>query len=201
MNTQPDTSRANHSRRWLPCQIFLIGALLVGTAQAQLLQPSSTDLTKDGFSLASLLIEGPDLHPAVKTEQPGQVRNLPSGIDFSLNPHISTDPEFVQGTARGGSQGRLDATGMQAALYARYTDGGSDIGFYGLTAVNETVASEREQALRDIWSHNNKLDRTHVYRRGEVLLVLWIWTPDELPASWSAVKQWAAQTMAPGSPH
>lgn len=168
-------------------QILFLCLLLFGMpATAQWLEPVPSN------NLDALLIEGPELHPTLQTVTPGKIRNLPAGVDFKINPEVSDNPSFIRGVARGGSQGRLDGSGMVAALYARYSDGSSDIGFYGLAAETEQLATERELVLRDIWAHNNGLDRTHVYRKDKVLLVVWIWSKGELPESWQAVKQWAA---------
>ena len=165
---------------------YLCMLLIAMPVTSQWLEPVQAN------NLESLLVEGHDLHPTLRTVTPGNIQNLPAGVDFAVNPQVSADELFVNGVARGGSQGRLDGSGMVAALYARYTDGMSDIGFYGLQADTEVLAVEREQALRDIWAHNNSLDRTHVYRTGKVLLVVWIWSKGELPEAWQAVKQWAA---------
>jgi hypothetical protein len=159
--------------------------LMITPLSTQWLNPAQAN------NLDALLIEGHELHPTLHTVTPGKIHNLPAGIDFNFNPEVSAEPQFVQGVARGGSQGRLDGSGMAAALYARYSDGTSDIGFYGLQAETDAVANAREQALRDIWAHNNRLDRTHVYRKDKVLLVVWIWSKGELPEAWQVVKQWA----------
>ncbi|WP_223788192.1 hypothetical protein [Marinicella meishanensis] len=186
-------------RQWA---VLLICQWLAGSAAAQWLEsePSNQQHPQQDptFNLASLLVDGAQLHPTLINHPPDTIKNLPAGIDFSINPQLSSDPKVVNATARGGSQGRLAGTDMQAALYARYTDGVSDIGFYGLTAANASVADQREQALREIWAHNNRLDRTHVYRRGLVLLVVWIWSPGELPPAWQAVNDWVAQQMSVG---
>lgn len=164
---------------------LMLGVTLVN---AQWLEPGPATPT---HRLESLLIEGPELHPTLHTVLPGNIHNLPGGVEFAINPEVSADQVFVNGVARGGSQGRLDGKGMAAALYARYSDGTSDIGFYGLQAETEALAVTREQALREIWAHNQRLDRTHVYRKDNVLLVVWIWSKGELPAAWRAVKHWA----------
>ena len=176
-------------RPGFPFTAVFFGLLFcVVPACAQWLEPEESSAT---HTLKALLIEGPELHPTLQTVTPGKIHNLPAGVDFKINPEVSDNPLFIHGVARGGSQGRLDGSGMLAALYARYSDGSSDIGFYGLQAQTEQLATEREQALRDIWAHNNRLDRTHVYRKDNVLLVVWIWSKGELPEAWLAVKQWA----------
>jgi len=182
MNTHPFPSG-------ILLKTMLFGLLMCcASATAQWLEPEKI---KHNHDLESLLTEGYELHPTLQTVTPGKIHNLPAGVDFSINPEVSAEAGFVNGVARGGSQGRLDGSGMVAALYARFTDGMSDIGFYGLQAETEALAVEREQALRDIWAHNNRLDRTHVYRKDKVLLVVWIWSKGELPEAWQAVKQWA----------
>ena len=149
-------------------------------------------------SLESLVFEGSELHPSLRSHRIELLRDLPDGLEFPANPHVSADEAFVHATARGGSQGRLDGAGMVEALYARYTDGESEIGFYGLQAGTAVEADQREAALREIWAHNAALDRTYVYRRGPLLLVVWLWTDGPLPESWVAVRSKVAQIM--GSP-
>lgn len=172
---------------------YIAGLLLGFASHAQWLDPQPNETSIPSGTLDSLLVDGAELHPTLKTES---VDNLPAGRDFPANPWQSTAPAFIESMARYGSQGRLDGEGMNDALFAQYTDGSSEIGFYGLAAENESVALQREQDLREIWAHNHGLDRTHIHRQGLVLLVVWIRTGDELPAAWHAVKQWAAQKMS-----
>lgn len=138
--------------------------------------------------LASLLVEGHELHASLETEQLESISKLPPGMVLPHNPHLSTNDKFIAATARGGSQGRLDGEGMRSAIYARYVTGESEIGFYGLEAKSDADADQREKVLRDIWAYNASLDRASVHRNGLVLLVVWIWTDGVLPECWEAVK-------------
>ncbi len=188
--------RSNHQAIFFNLKLMAVSVLLLFlSADANLNAQEKPNQHAESFSLESLLLDGHELHITLQTQNIDQIRGIPSGMVLLENPHRSTDTAFVNATARGGSQGRLDGMGMEAALYARYTDGKSEIGFYGLTAESDEVADKREQAIRDIWAHNNRLDRTHVYRKGQVLLVVWIWTKDELPASWSVVQTKVKERM------
>jgi len=62
------------------------------------------------------------------------IRKRPDGIDLPRNPQLSSDGGFVEEVSRSGSQDGLDGEGVYFTLYARYTAGGSDLGFYGLEA-------------------------------------------------------------------
>ncbi|MEL6109362.1 MAG: hypothetical protein AAFU85_25425 [Planctomycetota bacterium] len=139
--------------------------------------------------LKTLLFDAEALHESLEATDPETTREVPSGISWTTNPSLSMDRPFIEGVARGGSQGNLDGTGMRAALYARYQSGTKEIGFYGLEAESTAVADKREKAIREIWAHNESLDRTHVYRKGNVLLVVWLWTDEELPECWEATKR------------
>ncbi|MEM8757844.1 MAG: hypothetical protein AAGF47_08690 [Planctomycetota bacterium] len=138
--------------------------------------------------LGSFLLEGHELHPSLWTEQPRSVPDLPTGMVLPKNPNLSNDDAFIEATARGASQGRLDGSGIRAALYARYASDRSSIGIYGLEAESTTDADEREIALRKIWAYNARLDRAIVRRRDSTLLVVWIWTDGPLPEYWAAAK-------------
>lgn len=139
-------------------------------------------------ALSFLMVEGNELHAELQTEPVESVSQLPPGMVLPSNPHSSSDPEFVEATARGGSQGRLGGTEMCSALYARYVAGNSDIGIYALEAKSQAVADEREKAIREIWAYNESLDRARVFRNGLVLVVLWIWTDEGLPDCWGEIK-------------
>ena len=178
-----------------PHQIYLsvlIGLLSGLTAHAQWLEPAPVEQPQKSIELADLLTAGDLLHPTLETEL---MQKLPADLALKTNPQHATDQAFVEAIARYGSQGRLDGDGMRGALFAQYTDGSSEIGFYGLAADNESVAAQREQDLRKIWAHNHGLDRTHIHRQGAVLLVVWIRTADDLPEAWHSVKAWAAQRL------
>lgn len=110
------------------------------------------------------------------------------GMVLPNNPHLSKNDDFIEATARGASQGRLDGDGMRAALYARYATNRSSIGFYGLEAESAADADKREKALHEIWAYNAGLDRAIVRRRDSTLVVVWIWTDGPLPEYWDAVK-------------
>ncbi len=169
--------------------------LLLLTVNSYLLAVEKHEHKDEPFSLASLLLDGHELHVTLRAQKNIKPASVPSGIEMVSNPQLSVDRAFIEGTARGGSQGRLDGNGMQSAMYARYTDGQADIGFYGLTAETDLIADMREVAIRDIWAHNNSQDRTYVYRKDRVLLVVWIWAKDELPESWSAVQSIVKERM------
>lgn len=150
-------------------------------------------------ALGIWLLEGHELHASLQTESFESIPNLPAGMVLPKNPHLSTDAKFVEATARGGSQGRLNGDGMRSALYARYAADKSEIGFYGLEANSEADADQREKALREIWAYNASLDRARVYRRGLALFVVWIWTDGVLPECWEAVKTKVEERLiAPG---
>ena len=128
-------------------------------------------------------------------------RALPAGLVLPKNPHRSTDAEFIEATARGGSQGNLGGGGMRSALYARYTAGKTEIGIYGLEAKTLADASKREEMLNKIWANNASLDRARVYRKELVLAVVWMWTDGETPESWNAVKEGVRERLnSPGTP-
>lgn len=135
-----------------------------------------------------MLLKGYELHPTLITPEPRLIQDLPTGMVLESNPHVSEDGGFIEATARGGSQGRLDGSGMRAALYARYVIDESSIGIYGLEAESGAVADERERALREIWAHNVGLDRAIVRRKDLAVFVVWIWTRDPVPDYWSDVK-------------
>lgn len=163
-----------------------ITPLLVGCTNS--IDVHQSDTTPAPSTLGSILLEGYELHPSLRTEQPESIPELPTGMVLPNNPHLSKDQDFIEATARGASHGRLDGSGMRAALYARYATDKSAIGFYGLEAESAAEADEREKALRKIWAHNASLGRAIVRRRDSTLVVVWIWTKDPLPEYWAAVK-------------
>ena len=148
---------------------------------------------EDRLGLERVLVQGPDLHPALETVSlpDGSSRLLPAEVQ-PTNPHLSTDLAFVDTVARYGSQGNLDGMGMGAALFGLYHDGAA-LGIYGLEALSAGDASYREALLRDIWAHNVRGDRARVHRGGEVLLVVF---HDGVPAeTWEAVNEELAERL------
>ncbi len=135
--------------------------------------------------MSSLVLEGPVLHESLLTRKIASIRDLPTGVVSPGNPHLSSDDEFVDAVARSGSQGRLGRDGVRAALFARYSTGENELGFYGLEAESEADADERERALREIWAHNGRHGRSRVHRKGLVLLV--VWHDDVSPECWESV--------------
>lgn len=101
------------------------------------------------------------------------------------NQHLSTDDEFVEAISRGGSQGRLGREGIHAALYARYATSENEVGCYGLEAVSNADADQREKSLREIWAHSGRLERASVHRKGLMLFV--IWNDGVSPECWESV--------------
>ena len=136
-------------------------------------------------ALSSLILDGPELHESLRTRKMDSMRDLPTGIVSPGNPYLSADDEFVQAVARGGSQGRLGKDGIRTALFARYSTGENELGFYGLEAESETHADEREKALHEIWAHNGRHGRSRVHRKGLILLV--VWHDDVSPECWESV--------------
>jgi len=137
-----------------------------------------------GSGLDPLVLEGHELHASLKTrELDDSVRRVPRALTPG-NPHVSTTAAFVEAIARSGSQGRLGGEGIRSALYALYREK-SELGFYGLEAVSAADADRREEALRDIWSHNVHLNLAQVHRKGLVLVV--VWTDGVSPECWEAV--------------
>ena len=137
-----------------------------------------------GSGLDSLVLEGHELHASLKTRQlDDSVRHVPRDL-IPGNPHVWTNAAFVAAIACCASQGRLGGEGIRSALYALYREK-SELGFYGLEAVSAAEADRREEALRDIWSHNARLGRAQVHRKGLVLVV--VWTDGVSPECWEAV--------------
>ena len=137
-----------------------------------------------GGGLASLVLEGPELHASLKTRQiDDSVRHVPRAL-IPENPRVSTDDAFVAAIARNGSQGSLGREGIRSALYALYREK-NELGFYGLEAVSAADADRWEEALRKTWAHNGRLGLAQVHRKGLVLVV--VWTDGVSPECWKAV--------------
>ena len=151
--------------------------------------------------LSALAVDGPDLHPSLVALP---VPELPLHVPHALlrsNPQHSADADFVAAVARGGSQGgRLDAQGVQEALYAVYRDEDDvTIGVYGMETESAHEADRREARLREIWAHNARADRTRVHRGGNVLAV--VFCHPATPAHWDAVNDFIAERIgAPEQP-
>ena len=137
--------------------------------------------------LDRLVLEGPELHHSLKTRQLDNypIRHLPRAV-LRGNPHYSSDTEFVKAIAKSGSQGKLGGDGIHSALYALYF-GENDLGLYGLEAASVADADLLEDALREIWAYNVRLDRARVHRGGLVLVV--VWTDGVSPECWEAVNE------------
>lgn len=129
--------------------------------------------TSAGPALGVLLLEGNELHASLRTRQLDSISDVPMNAVLPENPYLSTDDEFVEAIARGGSQGGLGGEGIRSALYARYASGETDLGIYGLEAESSTDADQREKMLREIWAFGGNLGRAHVHRKGSVLVVIW----------------------------
>jgi len=149
--------------------------------------------------LDPLLLDGHELHASLETQQIDDVPRLhvPRAV-LRDNPQLSTDAEFVEAIAGGGSQGQLDGEGIRAALYALYR-GESEVGFYGLEAASTADADRLESLLRGIWAYNESLHRARVHRGGKVLVV--VWTDGVSTSCWEAVNAVVVERLpAPGIP-
>jgi hypothetical protein len=135
--------------------------------------------------LSSLLVEGTELHPSLKTRNLKD--NPPRHVSRSVvltNPQYSTDTDFVRAIARSGSQGKLSEEGIRSALYAVYL-GQSELGFYGMEAVTADDADRLESTIRKVWAHNKSINRAQIHRSGQTLVVVWT---DGVPLEvWEAV--------------
>lgn len=137
-----------------------------------------------GSGLGSLVLEGHELHASLKTRQmDDSVRHVPRAL-LPGNPHVSTNAAFVAAIATCASQGSLGREGVRSALYALYL-GKKELGFYGLEAESAADANRLEDTIRKIWSHNVRLGRAQVHRKGLVLVV--VWTDEVSPECWEAV--------------
>ena len=150
--------------------------------------------------LSPLAFTGADLHPSLVALP---VQELPSHIPRSLlrtNPQLSTEADFVEAVARGGSQGgRFDSRGVRAALYAVYRDDDNiTVGVYGMEAESEAEADRREDALRAIWAYNDRANRTRVHRGGNVVAV--VFSHPATPAHWEAVNEAIAERIGAAKP-
>lgn len=174
-------------------KILVLGLMLVvgGCARApQEKESRSSDRKKlptpsleSGLSCIDL--QGPELHDSLRTKDLSGAKDLPTGVVSRENPQLSSESEFVKAVAGGGSQGRLGQVGMRAALFARYSTDSHELGFYGLEALTQSAADDREKALREIWAHNASFGRSRVHRQGRILLV--IWHNGVTPECWESV--------------
>ena len=135
--------------------------------------------------MESLVVEGHELHASLRTSQPESIRDLPTSEVPPANPHLSSEEDFAEAIARGGSQGRLGREGIRSALYARYTSGENEVGCYALEADSDAHADQRENVLREIWAYNASLQRASVHRKDLVLVV--IWNDGVTPECWESV--------------
>lgn len=133
--------------------------------------------------LASLVLEGHELHESLVTRELTEIRHVPRSVVEGV-PYLSDDPGFVEAVGRGSSQGHLDGKGVRLALFAMY-GAERDLGFYGLEASSKADADRLEEALREIWTHNVSLDRARVHRGNLVLVV--VWHDGVSPECWNAV--------------
>lgn len=143
--------------------------------------------------LAPLVLEGHELHSSLVARELGEssIRHVPRAV-VKGNPYLSADSEFIEAIARSGSQGRLDGKGVSFALYALY-GAERDLGFYGLEAASEADADRLEDALREVWAHNVRIDRARVHRGKLGLVVVW---HDGVPLDcWKAVNSGIAERL------
>ena len=143
-------------------------------------------------ALDRFVLDGHELHVSL-TRKPldGANHGLPQGVRD--NPHYSTDAGVVASIARFASQGQLDGDGVRAVLYALYREQ-NELGFYGLEVAPTASADQLEDRLRDIWSHNVRLDRVRVHRGGPVFVV--VWHDGVSPACWLGVNDGLAARLA-----
>ncbi len=149
--------------------------------------------------LNPLVLDGYELDASLVTQQIDEVPHLhvPRAV-LHDNPQLSTDAEFVEAIARGGSQGQLGGEGIRAALYALYR-GENEVGFYGLGAASAAEGGRGETLMRGIWAPNESLNRARVHRGGKVLVV--VWTDGVSASCWKAVNAVVADCLpAPGIP-
>jgi hypothetical protein len=138
--------------------------------------------------LNPLVLDGHGLHASLVTQQ---IDDVPRAV-LRDNPQLSTEPEFVEVVARGGSQGQLGGEGIRAAFYAVYR-GRSEVGRYGLEASSTANANRLEGLLREIWTTNASLDRARIHRGGEILVV--VWNHPVSPSCWKAVNTVVAERL------
>ena len=166
--------RGNDRRKWLStwtASLAVVLLLPLGCFSSRAGDAAKT--ADDSGILRALMLSGHDLHPSIEMPDLESIREVPIGIGFPPNPKVSKEPEFVEGVARGSSQGRLNRDGMRTALYARYVVDGLDIGIYALEARTGADADRREKQMREIWQVNAGVDRAMVARGGRVLVVAW----------------------------
>ena len=123
-------------------------------------------------ALRPLVVDGPELHASLVTRRLEDAAKLHLAPVLRDNPYVSTDTKFVDTTTRMSSQGRVDGTGVRAALYALYL-GEGEVGLYGLEAASPEDADRLEGVLRAIWAHNGGLGLARVHREGKLLVVAW----------------------------
>ncbi len=143
--------------------------------------------------LDPLVVDGHEMHPSLVTVQLGEESyRLLSRAVLPDNPHLSTDAGFIEAIARNGSQGKIGGEGIRAALFALYR-GESELGLYGLEAASIAGADRLEGVLRNIWAHNVGLDRAHVHRGEEVLVV--VFHDGVSPSCWETVNTGIAERL------
>jgi len=146
-----------------------------------------------GSALRPLVLEGPELHASLVTRKLEDAAVLALAPVLRDNPQLSTDSVSVDVIAQIASQSRLGGgEGVRAALYALYL-GETQVGLYGLEAASPAEADRIEGVLRAIWSHNERLGRTRVYREGQVLVVAW--HDGVSPSCWEAVNARVVERM------
>lgn len=123
-------------------------------------------------ALSPLVLEGPELHATLTTRKLEDAAVLQLAGVLMSNPQLSSDSGFVDMISRIGSQDRMRGQGVRTALYALYK-ADVQLGLYGFEAATQADADRIEGVLRDIWSHNESLDRTRVHRAGRVFAVVW----------------------------
>lgn len=172
---------------WFMLLVAVVTCVSLLIAQRMWLADSSArENSPETPSLTSLMIDGEDLHDSLRTQEIDTIRDIPKNAELPQNPYLSSDDEFVEAIARGGSQGRLDSEGIRTAFYARYKTEDNEVGIYGLEAKTKADAAQREKAAREIWAHNASFNRAHVLRKDLILVV--IWHDGVSPECWEAVK-------------
>lgn len=148
--------------------------------------------------LRSLVVEGHELHASLRARPIGSIRHPPGGVVLPSNPHLSIDAKFVEAISRSGSQGKLGKEGIRSAFYALYAASENDLGIYGLEAKSDADADQRENAIREIWTHNARRDLARIHRKNRILVVLW--HTGVSPECWEAVNASVVDRLnAPGT--
>lgn len=146
-----------------------------------------------GSGLASLVLEGDELHASLKTPQiDDSDQHMPRAL-IPRNPHVSTNAAFVAAVIRNASRSSLDTEGIRSALYALYREE-NDLGFCGLEAVSAADADRWEEAMHKIWAHNVRLGLAQVHRKGLVLVL--VWTHGVSPECWKAANAKVVERLA-----